>query len=106
MSSAKLILAVGPALGGRNWQSELADTLGINRRTIRRWLTGEDEPRPGVWIELLAIMRERHTHLGELMKAVEKMTAGANRPGSCCHPSAACHRLPVVSFGSSLPQRP
>jgi len=72
MSSAKLILAVGPALGGRNWQSELADTLGINRRTIRRWLTGEDEPRPGVWIELLAIMRERQTHLGELIEAVER----------------------------------
>jgi hypothetical protein len=72
MSSAKMILAVGSAIGGRNWQSELADTLGINRRTIRRWLTGEDEPRPGVWIKLLAIMRERQTHLGELIEAVER----------------------------------
>jgi DNA-binding XRE family transcriptional regulator len=80
MPSNELIIAVGPILFGRNWQSELADTLGINRRTIRRWLTGEYEPRPGVWVELLEIVRERHQQLGSLIEEVEKHARATGEP--------------------------
>jgi len=57
MTSAELIKSVGPALFGRNWQSELADWLAVNCKTIRRWMSGEDEPRPVMWTELLEITR-------------------------------------------------
>lgn len=70
MTSAELIKSVGPALFGRNWQSELADWLAVNRKTIRRWMSGEDEPRSAVWKELLEITQERHVQLAELIKAI------------------------------------
>jgi hypothetical protein len=70
MTSAELIKSLGPALFGRNWQSELADWLGMNRRTIRRWISGGDEPRPAVWNDLLEITRERRAQLDELINAI------------------------------------
>ena len=70
MTSAELIKSVGPALFGRNWQSELADWLGVNRRTIRRWMSGEDEPRAVMWTELLDITQERHAQLSEMIEAI------------------------------------
>src|SRR5262245_23412767 len=76
MTSAELIRLVGPALFGRNWQSELADWLGMNRRTIRRWMSGEDEPRPVVWTELLEITRERHTQLAALIETIARAGKG------------------------------
>jgi hypothetical protein len=76
MTSAELIKSVGPALFGRNWQSELADWLGMNRRTIRRWMSGEDEPRPVVWAELLDITQERHAQLAELIEAIARAGKG------------------------------
>jgi hypothetical protein len=65
-----LILAVGPALFGRNWQSELADNLGVNRKTIRRWMNGECEPGRGVWEDLSELMENRARALSELHAAV------------------------------------
>lgn len=76
MTSAELIKSVGPALFGRNWQSELADWLAVNRRTIHRWMSGEDEPRPAVWTELLEIMQERQAQLAELIEAIAERTKG------------------------------
>src|SRR6516225_1550629 len=85
MTSAELIKSVGPALFGRNWQSELADWLAVNRKTISPWRSGEDEPRSAVWKELLEITQERHVQLAELIKAiaerVEKARARAPREG-------------------------
>jgi len=76
MTSAELIRSVGPALFGRNWQSELADWLAVNRKTIRRWISGEDEPRAVMWTELLEITRERHSQLAELIKAIAERVEG------------------------------
>jgi predicted DNA-binding ribbon-helix-helix protein len=49
---------------------ELADWLAVNRKTIRRWMSGEDEPRAVMWTELLEITQERHAQLAELIKAI------------------------------------
>jgi hypothetical protein len=70
MTSAELIKSVGPALFGRTWQSELADWLAVNRKTISRWITGEDEPRAAMWVKLLEIAQERHAQLAELIEAI------------------------------------
>jgi hypothetical protein len=72
MSSAELILAIGPVLFGAQWKRDLARALGVNDRTVNRWTAEKIEPRPGVWTDLLRIMRERHTQLGSLIEAVEK----------------------------------
>jgi hypothetical protein len=77
MNSAELIKSIGPALFGRNWQSELADQLAVNRRTIRRWMDGEDEPRRAMWTALLKITQERHAQLAELTEAIAERSEKA-----------------------------
>jgi transcriptional regulator with XRE-family HTH domain len=45
------------ALRGLRWgPRELAEMLAINERTIRRWLSGQNDPPPALleWLELLA----------------------------------------------------
>ena len=72
MTSAELIGAIGAALFGSRYQQELAEALGVNRRTVSRWASGEDEPRPGIWLDLLGIMWERRRELGALIRTVEQ----------------------------------
>jgi helix-turn-helix protein len=79
MTDAELIRAIGEALFGTRWQTALADALGVTTRTIRRWLTGEDQPRPGVWRELHALLTERGQQMRELLDgdALARRISGA-----------------------------
>ena len=76
MTSAELIRAIGAALFGSRYQQDLAEALGVNRRTVSRWSSGEDEPRPSVWQDLLGIMWERRSELGALIRTVEQHGLG------------------------------
>ena len=76
MTSAELICAIGVALFGSCYQHDLAEALGVNRRTVSRWSLGQDEPRPGVWLDLLGIMWERRRELGTLIRTVEQHGLG------------------------------
>ena len=72
----KLLTAVGVALYGPRWQSDLARDLGVSDRTVRRWVSGEDIPRQGVWRDLLALVVTHHEQLsvvkGWLTERVEQ----------------------------------
>ena len=72
MTSAELIRAIGPALFGATYQTELAEALGVDRRSVSRWSSGEAEPRAAVWTDLLGIMWERRRQLGALIRTVEQ----------------------------------
>jgi hypothetical protein len=72
MTSADLIRAAGEALYGHRFESDLAIALEVNRRTVRRWKSGEDEPRVGVWDDLLALMAERSGSLDSLVAEIRK----------------------------------
>lgn len=74
MTSADLIRAAGEALYGPRYEAELAIALGVNRRTVRRWKSGEDEPRAGVWTDLLTLMAERAEHLDDLVTEIVALT--------------------------------
>ena len=58
---------VGTALYGGFWQTQLADDLGINPRTLRRWLA-QEMPIPDLRAELMEIVRERQFRLGEVLE--------------------------------------
>jgi predicted transcriptional regulator len=70
-----LIRAVGEALFGQRWQSDLADHLAVNRRTVRRWASGDDEPRTGVWLELQKLLSERAKAQIQLREAIRSRHA-------------------------------
>ena len=59
MRTASLLNDVGTALYGPRWFSPLAEALGVNNRSIRRWVTGECEPSPGVWRDLEGVIEDR-----------------------------------------------
>jgi hypothetical protein len=66
MTSKDLIRAVGEALWGSRWQTDMSDALGVGDRTVRRWAAGETEPAPGVWHELLKAIEARQAQLARV----------------------------------------
>jgi hypothetical protein len=61
---------IGTALYGGYWQTQLADALGVNQRTVRRWVAG-DLPIPDLRSELLDIIHQRRQTLLEAMDWLE-----------------------------------
>jgi ribosome-binding protein aMBF1 (putative translation factor) len=59
MTTPELLREIGQAMFGDRWQTDLAHHLDVNDRTVRRWLSGQDEPRPGVWDDLERLLDER-----------------------------------------------
>lgn len=53
------IVQYGEALYGKNFQCALARALGINDRTMRRWMAGDTTPPDSVLDDLQALVRER-----------------------------------------------
>lgn len=69
--STKLLSDVGEALYGPRWQTELARDLAVADRTMRRWVAGDGEPGPGVWLDLLRITQERAMALDALADRIK-----------------------------------
>jgi hypothetical protein len=51
--------AIGRALFGSQWQSEMARALGVSDRTVRRWHAGESPMPGGVWLDIAKLCAER-----------------------------------------------
>ena len=69
--SDRLIARVGEALYGERWQTPLARDLDVADRTVRRWAAGEDEPRPGVYVDCLRLAIERAAALDDLIEELK-----------------------------------
>lgn len=61
---------VARALHGPNWQAPLGSTLGVDPRTIRRWMSGEFDIPDGVWPDLA---RHCEMQAGVLTDLAEKL---------------------------------
>lgn len=53
------LIQYGEALYGHRYQRELAEALGVNERTMRRWVAGDTSPPNSVLDDLKALVRER-----------------------------------------------
>src|ERR1700730_4441841 len=49
LMSNELLKRVGESVYGQQWQAPLARDLGVNERSMRRWVAGTDEIPRGVW---------------------------------------------------------
>jgi len=67
---------IGEALWGPRWQSELARSLGVADRTVRRWTAGDTTPAPGVYADLLDIAKERNATITKAIARLERVTRG------------------------------
>lgn len=73
-----LFTLTGRALYGERWQSEVARALEISDRTVRRWVAGDDNPRPGVYVDLLRLVIDKQADLDEIEQRLrEAGTDGA-----------------------------
>jgi DNA-binding XRE family transcriptional regulator len=63
------LIQVGEALYGPRFQRELAEALGVNERTMRRWVAGDFEPPASIEGELNALVRARIKRLTALLRA-------------------------------------
>ena len=59
--------AVGEALYGLRWQTPLAHDVGVNDRTMRRWLAGTNPMPERLQANLRAIVKNRIKALSHLM---------------------------------------
>jgi hypothetical protein len=62
----ELLIEAGEALYGPRWQSELARSLGVSDRTVRRWATGQNAVPSGVMADLLTLVQDRAAVLNAL----------------------------------------
>ena len=73
--NSDLFADVGCALYGERWQTSISRALGVADRTVRRWIAGDDGPPPGVWRELLTLVKSRRKALDALEERI--ITAAA-----------------------------
>lgn len=62
-----LLIDVAAALYGAQWQSALAEALGVADRTVRRWVAGQPIP-DGVRDDLRRLVKERRGELAAIAK--------------------------------------
>jgi hypothetical protein len=68
------LATVGTTLYGEGeaWPSRLAENLGVNERTLRRWLAGESAIPENVWDELINIAIGRAREIADLIPQIDQ----------------------------------
>ena len=72
--SAQFLYQVGTTLygEGEHWIARLAEDLGVNERTMRRWLGNESAIPEQVWDELINIAIGRAREIANLVPKMEQ----------------------------------
>lgn len=70
-----LLVSIGQALYGSQWQSDMARDLDTSDRTVRRWVAGAPIP-PGVFVDLMRILQERALILDDLAEVAKRYGGG------------------------------
>jgi len=71
MDDRGLLAAIGEALYGERWKTELANDLKIDDRSLRRWIQTSEIP-PGVWRELAELLEARRADIDGLLPQVRE----------------------------------
>lgn len=63
--------AVGEALWGQQWQTDMARALGLSdARRVRQWLAGERRIPAGIWSDLAGHLRHRQRSIDEVLRHI------------------------------------
>lgn len=62
----------GELLYGDRWQSDLARSMGVAGRTVRAWVAGERRIPPGVWADIVALLRQRQQDISALLQQIDE----------------------------------
>lgn len=92
-------IELSKAIFGGGWQSASAQALGVNNRTVRRWITGEHQPPDRVIDELAEMLAEKQ--FPQIIELIQSIEAKHGTPES----------IPLAVYGAdsnvqSMHQRP
>lgn len=60
--------AIGEALYGNQWQTDMSRALGLSdARRIRQWLKGDRAIPTGIWAELASLLRQRQMAIKDVL---------------------------------------
>lgn len=65
MNPAEVIALVGKVLYGPRWQTDLAKTLSVSDRTMRRWASAAETPQIDVAFDLMKLLKKRQVDLSK-----------------------------------------
>ena len=71
MTTSNHLAAAGRALYGQLWQSALARDLGVNDRTMRRWVSGQEPPET-IWADVISLLAARRQTIHDTMRLIEE----------------------------------
>jgi predicted transcriptional regulator len=76
--SAALLATIGATLygEGEHWIGRLAEDLGVNERTMRRWLASESAIPARVWDDLINIAIGRAGEIADLVPKIDQAKLG------------------------------
>ena len=76
--SASLLATIGATLygEGEHCVSQLAEDLGVNERTMRRWLSAESAIPARVWDDLINIAIGRAREIADLVPKIDQARSG------------------------------
>lgn len=63
MNDIKKLEMIGVAMFGEQWQSAIAKKLGVNDRTVRRWVAGEIQINQNIFADLERALIQRQADL-------------------------------------------
>ena len=68
----ELLVQVGEAAFGANWQTDLAKKLEVSARSIRYWVSGERQA-PNIEKELISVLENRKSEIDSSIKTLSGM---------------------------------
>ena len=80
MTDAELLAAIGASTYGRDWVTQLAEYLGVNRRTVQRWNSGYHPVPLSVLHDITALADVRSGELYRLGTAAWLPAAARSKP--------------------------
>lgn len=73
-----ILKRAGEALFGNQWQTPLAEALGVSDRTMRRWVAGQSKVPNGVIADVERAARQR---VADIYAFMAELTATAAKGG-------------------------
>jgi hypothetical protein len=68
-AATRNLIRLGKALHGERWQRPIARDLGVDNKTVWRWIRGEGRPTSDDLRRLEAVVRQRRDNITEALEA-------------------------------------
>jgi hypothetical protein len=77
MTDVDLLTRAGRLLYGDWWHTRMSVSLGVSRKTVQRWSTGEFHIPAGVWADIRVLLLARIREQTELAAVLQRMDMAA-----------------------------